>query len=199
MIGKNIKYPYFASRKFNGIIGISCNMPFYLPIYLICLLLFYASSCHDEPQECASDVYTGQMKMNINGLNWEGGAYTLESSVLAVVGDYYHKPSCRLEQSFSVQLPSKEGVFAFSNELDSMGHKAVPTFYYMDEDLLLGRYGIPASKENGFIEAHYNPSSRTITADFYVTLYLLQNYELPIDHPDSLVIVNGQLDAKFLK
>lgn len=171
------------------------KMTFY-PFYLLVLI---TASCHEEPQECGSDVFTGQIQMNVNGLDWEGGAYTLETSVLGVVGAYYEKPSCRLEQSFSMQIPSKEGVFTFSSEIDSFGNKAVPTFYYMDEDLLLGRYGIPASKENGFIETHYNPSTRKITADFYVTLYLLQNYELPLDHPDSLLIVNGQLDAKFLK
>ncbi len=170
-----------------------------ISVYVLFLLLFSTASCHDEPQECESDLFTGQMTMNINGLHWEGGAYALETSVLAVEGAYYHKPSCRLEQSFSVQIPAKGGVFAFNSAQDSLGNKSIPTFYYLDGDLLLGRYGIPTGRENGFIETLYDPVSRTITADFTVTLYLLQNYELPLDHPDSLVIVNGKVDAKFLK
>ena len=192
----NNRYTPSGFREFYSV-GIDFTVIRSLYLFTICLLLISISSCNEERPVCGDDFVTGQMTMNINSSEWEGGAYTLETSILAVAGVYYYKPSCRLEQSLSFNLPSKQGVFTFSNEIDSVQNKAVATFYYLDEDLLLGRYGLPEGKENGIFDAQYDSVSRTITANFSVTLYLLQNHELPVEHLDSLVIENGYVKAIF--
>ncbi|MFI5405268.1 MAG: hypothetical protein ACHQ1D_02010 [Nitrososphaerales archaeon] len=138
------------------------------------------------------------MNAEINNETWSAYPDAFETSVIAIEGSYYYQPSCRLEQVITFIIPTKDGEFQVSNMVDSLTNKAKISFAYMDEDVLLGIYDVPEGKDNGFIKiSNYDSSTKRISGSFACSIYLKQNYELPPNHPDSLVIANGQFDTYF--
>ena len=168
---------------------------FIIMALLLCLLF----SCNPKDKdECRLEQHTGQMMAKINEEEWIGYTHGLDNNLIAIVGSYYYKPSCRLEQIISIILPGKdEGVYPLSDSMNVSSMHAEILFSFMDADLLLAHYKVEKGKISGIVEiTGYNSGTEKITGNFNCTVYPYRNYGLD-NPPDSLVITNGQFETIF--
>lgn len=93
-------------------------------------------------------------------------------------------------------IPSTNGTFAFSTQVDTLRNTAEIVYKSYDYDEPLSRYGILPGKENGSITVSFDTINERFSGHFNTTLYLIQNYDGEA-HPDSLVIENAEFETGY--
>ena len=163
-------------------------------------LLLVMLCCDPAKEDCRLEFHKGTMSANIDGEVWSAYPYGQVTSIIAIRGNYYYEPTCRLQQILSMKIPvKKKGVFEFAREVDLAENKASLLFTFIDVDEILANYLIRDDKETGTIEiTSYTEDTGKITGTFNGIAYLDRNFGL--ENPkDSLVITNGQFETYFIE